>query len=202
MAVDINFARTSESKVLDTVLNAARTHFAWQDRPLPEGTVERLYDAVRLGPTSGNCTPARFIFVETDEAKERLLPCLSSGNREKTKAAPLSVIVAQDPEFYEHLPELFPHNDARSWFTSSPELAAETAFRNSSLQGAYLILAARALGLDAGPMSGFKPDLVKEAFLADSKWEPNFIVNIGYGRPDALFDRLPRLDFSTACKRV
>lgn len=202
MTVESSFTRSSGNDLLDTILTNARTHFEWQDKPLPEGAVERLYEAVRLGPTSGNCTPARFVFIETAEARERLLPCMSSGNREKTKTAPLNVIVAQDPKFYDHLPDLFPHNDAKSWFTSSPELAAETAFRNSSMQAAYLVVAARAMGLDAGPMSGFKPDMISEAFLSGTGWLPNMIVNIGYGRRDALFERLPRLDFETACRKV
>ncbi|MBP0616473.1 malonic semialdehyde reductase [Jiella mangrovi] len=202
MTVDRNFPETSAETSLDQILTKARTHFEWQDRPLPEGTVERLYAAVRMGPTSANCSPARFVFVESPEAKERLLPCLSSGNREKTRTAPLTVIIAHDPQFHDHLPELFPHADAKSWFVSSPEFAAETALRNGSLQGAYLMLAARAMGLDVGAMSGFTPDAVREAFLAESGWQPNFIVNIGYGRPEALFDRSPRLDFATACRRV
>lgn len=185
---------------LDLLFREARTFTAWADRPLPEDTARRLYDMLRLGPTSANCSPARFVFVATPQGKERLRPALSRGNTDQTMAAPMTVIVAHDPLFYDRLPDLFPHADARAWFTGSAAAAAETAFRNGTLQGAYLILAARALGLDAGPMSGFDRDRLRAAFLAEEGWEPNFLVNIGYGDRASLKPRLPRLDFDTACR--
>ncbi|MCC6001687.1 MAG: malonic semialdehyde reductase [Pararhodobacter sp.] len=187
---------------LARLFTEARTHNGWLDKPLPADTEQRLYDLVRMGPTSANCSPARFVFVRSREGKERLRPAMSSGNLDKTMAAPLTVIVAHDPSFYEKLPELFPHTDARPWFTTKPGVAGETAFRNGTLQGGYLILAARALGLDCGPMSGFDKEKVKAAFLADKGWEPNFLVNIGYGDPAALHGRLPRLAFDDACAIV
>ncbi len=152
-----------------------------------------------MGPTSANCSPARFVFVRTPEGKERLRPCLSSGNLEKTLAAPVTVIVAYDKQFYEALPQLFPHADARSWFTSSPAFAEQTALRNSSLQAAYLILAARSLGLDAGPMSGFDAKALDAEFFADSQWTANMLINLGHGLPEKLHPRLPRLAFTDAC---
>jgi 3-hydroxypropanoate dehydrogenase len=144
-----------DADALNLLFTEARTQNGWQDRPLPDGTIEALYELVKFGPTSANCSPARFIFVQTPEGKERLRPALSGGNTKKTMAAPLTVIVAHDPLFYDKLGELFPHTDAKPWFTSPPGKAEETAFRNGTLQGAYMIMAARALGLDCGPMSGF-----------------------------------------------
>ena len=152
-----------------------------------------------MGPTSANCSPGRFVFVHTPEGKEKLRPALSSGNLDKTMSAPVTAIVAHDSEFYEKLPELFPHGDARSWFTSSPELAQQTAFRNGTLQGAYLIMAARSLGLDTGPMSGFDNAAVDEAFFAGTTWSSNFLVNLGHGDPSGVFERLPRMPFDEAC---
>ncbi|SDJ27579.1 malonic semialdehyde reductase [Salipiger marinus] len=184
---------------LAALFTAARTHNGWQDRPVPEDLLHRLYDLVKMGPTSANCSPARLIFVRTPEGKARLAPALSKGNLAKTMAAPVTVIVCQDMEFYEKLPALFPHADARSWFTGSPEKVAETAFRNSTLQGGYLILAARALGLDCGPMSGFDVEMLESEFLAGTTWKANFLINLGYGDPEKLFDRLPRLGFDEAC---
>ncbi|NVD35465.1 malonic semialdehyde reductase [Marinobacter lutaoensis] len=186
--------------VLGQLFTEARTHNGWQDRPVSDDTLRQLYDLVKMGPTSANCGPARFVFVRTAEGKAKLEPCLSSGNRDKTLSAPVTVIVAYDETFYERLPELFPHGDARSWFTSSPELAHETAFRNSSMQAAYLILAARALGLDTGPMSGFDPDMVNETFFAGTPWKVNLLINLGHGDPTRLYGRLPRLDFDDACR--
>ena len=153
-----------------------------------------------MGPTSANCSPARFLFLRTKEAKERLAPALSSGNLAKTMAAPVTVIVAYDPKFYERLPFLFPHNpDATSWFTSNESLAATTAFRNGTLQGAYLMLAARALGLDTGGMSGFDNAKVDAEFLATRGWRSNFLVNLGKGDHSGVFARSPRLPFDEAC---
>lgn len=185
---------------LDTLFLEARTHSAWQDRPVPDELLQRLYDLLKLGPTSANSSPARFVFVRTPEGKERLRPALSQGNLEKTLSAPVTVIVAHDLAFYDRLPELFPHTDARAWFTGSEAAARETAFRNGSLQGAYLILAARALGLDAGPMSGFDAARVDEAFFAGTTWTANFLVNLGYGDPAPLKPRLPRLSFDEASR--
>jgi len=184
------------------IFTEARTHNKWLERPVSDETLRQLYDLVKMGPTSANCSPARFVFVRSPEAKEKLRPALSSGNAEKTMAAPVTVIVAYDEAFYDRLPELFPHADARSWFTSSPDVARETAFRNGCLQGAYLIVAARMLGLDTGPMSGFKNRLVDEAFFAGTGWRSNFLVNLGHGDPAGLFPRLPRLAFDDACRIV
>lgn len=184
----------------DLLFNDARTHNRWTGRPVSDATLREMYELLKMGPTSANASPARFLFLRSKEAKERLAPALSSGNLEKTMAAPVTAIVAYDPAFYDHLPRLFPHADAKSWFTSSPALAETTAFRNGTLQGAYLILAARAVGLDAGPMSGFDNAKVDEAFLADHGWKSNFLVNLGHGDPAGLFPRSPRLDFDEACR--
>ncbi|HAB74049.1 MULTISPECIES: malonic semialdehyde reductase [Pantoea] len=189
-----------DNTALDQLFNEARTHSYWQDKPLEAGILEQLYALTALGPTSANCSPGRFVFVASQEGKEKLKPALSSGNVEKTMTAPVTVIVAHDMAFYDRLPQLFPHADARSWFTGSPELVKETAFRNSSLQAGYLILAARALGLDAGPMSGFDPAKVNEAFFAGSSWQVNMLINLGYGDREKLHPRLPRLRFEQACK--
>lgn len=184
----------------ETLFTKARSFNKWQEKRVPEALITELYELVKLGPTSGNCCPGRFVFVHTEAGKEKLRPAMSKGNLEKTMTAPVTVILAQDMEFYEKLPELFPHADAKSWFTSSPALAEETAFRNSSLQGAYLIMAARALGLDAGPMSGFDKEKVDEAFFAGTTWKSNFLINLGYGDPSGNFDRLPRLAFEEAAR--
>lgn len=189
-----------DNTALDQLFNEARTHSYWQDKPLEAGILEQLYTLTALGPTSANCSPGRFVFVTSQEGKEKLKPALSSGNIEKTMSAPVTVIVAHDMAFYDRLPQLFPHADARSWFTGSPELVKETAFRNSSLQAGYLILVARSLGLDAGPMSGFDPAKINEAFFADSSWQVNMLINLGYGDSEKLHPRLPRLGFEQACK--
>ena len=188
-----------DAAALDALFRTARTQNQWQDRDVQDALLRELYDLMKMGPTSANCCPARFVFVRTREGKERLRPALSSANLEKTMKAPVTAIVAEDVLFYEQLPRLFPHADARAWFTSSPDMAKETAFRNSSLQGAYLILAARALGLDAGPMSGFKAGLIDAEFFAGTSYKTNFLVNLGYGDPAAVLERLPRLSFSEAC---
>lgn len=188
-----------DDAALAALFTDARTHNGWDDRPIASETIRKLYELVRMGPTSANCSPARFVFIESAEAKAKLEPSLSSGNREKTMTAPLTVIAAYDAAFYERLPELFPHADARSWFTSSPALSEETAFRNATLQAGYLILAARALGLDTGPMSGFDKAKVDEAFFAGTSWKSNLLINLGHGDPSKLFGRLPRLSFEDAC---
>lgn len=184
---------------LKTLFTDARTHNGWQDIPVSDETLREIYDLMKWGPTSANCSPARIVFIRTPEGKEKLAPALSSGNLAKTLAAPVTAIVAWDSEFYERLPELFPHGDARSWFTSSPELAQETAFRNSSLQAAYLIFACRALGLDTGPMSGFDPQKVDAAFFTGTSLKSNLLINIGYGDASKVYERLPRLTFEDAC---
>jgi 3-hydroxypropanoate dehydrogenase len=181
---------------LAALFNEARTFSYWQAREVPDDVIESALKMAMLGPTSGNCEPMRVVLVKSKEAKERLLPCVSSGNSEKVRAAPVTAIIAYDTLFYEHLPRLFPHNDARSWFTSNEALATETAFRNSSLGGAYFILALRAYGLDCGPMSGFNPKAVDDAFFPDGRHRVNFLMNIGYGDRDKLHPRLPRLDFA------
>ena len=187
-------------EALDLLFREARTHNKFTSEPVSDATLHALYDIVKYGPTSANSSPARFVFIRTPEGKEKLKPALSSGNLEKTMAAPVTVIVAYDPKFYEHLPILFPHNpDAKSWFTSSDSLAATTAFRNGTLQGAYLMIAARSLGLDTGAMSGFDNAKVDEAFLAEKGWRSNFLCNLGHGDPAGLFPRSPRLPFEDAC---
>ncbi|WP_353471298.1 malonic semialdehyde reductase [Salipiger sp. H15] len=189
-----------DQDALDTLFLEARSQNGWQDKDIPEEVLEQLYDLVKMGPTSANCSPARFVFIRSKDAKEKLSPAMSSGNRDKTMAAPVTVIVCQDMEFYDKLGELFPHVDAKPWFTGSETMITETAFRNSSLQGGYLIMAARALGLDCGPMSGFDAKLVEETFLAGTSWKVNFMVNLGYGEPSKVFGRLPRLAMEDACK--
>lgn len=185
---------------MDLLFRQARTHNAWLDKPVPEVTLRAVYHLMRNGPTSANGSPARLKFLVTEEAKLRLKSCLSEGNLAKTMAAPVATIVAYDTKFYEKLPKLFPHEpDAPNWF-SDPVNAETTAFRNSTLQGAYLIVAARALGLDCGPMSGFNNKALDAEFFSDGRLKSNFLCNIGFGDPDALFPRNPRLDFDEACE--
>ena len=189
-----------DAGALDLLFREARSHNKFTDQPVTDDELRALHDLLKQGPTSANCSPARFLFLRTHQEKVRLGPALSSGNHDKTLSAPVTVIVAYDPKFYEKLPYLFPHNpDAQGWFTSNDSLAATTAFRNGTLQGAYLILAARALGLDCGPMSGFDNAMVDELFLADRGWRSNFLCNLGHGDPAGLFPRSPRLSFDEAC---
>jgi 3-hydroxypropanoate dehydrogenase len=187
-------------ETLDRLFRQARTHSAWQPRSVPEEVLREAYDLARFGPTSANSSPLRIVFLRSAEAKARLLPAVAAGNLEKTRTAPVVAIMAYDLEFHEHLPKLMPHVDARSWFAGNQKLIEETAFRNSSLQGAYFIVAARALGLDCGPMSGFDAGKVNEEFFPDGKWKVNFLCNLGYGDPAKLFPRNPRLDFDEACR--
>ena len=184
---------------LSTLFSDARTHNAWLDRPVTDDQLREIYDLLRMAPTSANCSPARFLFIRTPEGKARLRPALSSGNLEKTMAAPVTAIVAWDSHFYDRLPELFPHSDARAWFTSSPALASETAFRNSSLQAAYMIMACRSLGLDCGPLSGFDREKVDAEFFTGTTLQSNLLINIGYGDASKVYPRLPRLAFHDAC---
>jgi 3-hydroxypropanoate dehydrogenase len=191
---------TLEAAAHDLLFREARTHNKWRDKPVTDVQIYELYNLLKFGPTSANSSPARFVWIRTPEGKEKLRPALSAGNTDKTMSAPLTVIVAYDPKFYDKLPKLFPHNqDAKSWFTSNDALAATTAFRNGTLQGAYLIVAARALGLDTAAMSGFDNDVVDKAFFADSGWRSNFLCNIGHGDWSGVFNRSPRLDFDEAC---
>ena len=183
---------------LDVLFRDARTYNNWQDKDIPDSLLHELHELVKFGPTSANCSPMRVVFVKSEDAKARLKPHLAEGNVDKTMGAPVTAIIGMDMEFYEELPKLFPHTDAKSWFEGNDDLTEETAFRNSSLQGAYLILAARALGLDCGPMSGFDTDGVKNEFFPDSTVQPNFICNLGYGDPEGLFPRSPRFSFDEA----
>ncbi|HUN52958.1 MAG TPA: malonic semialdehyde reductase, partial [Candidatus Sulfotelmatobacter sp.] len=179
-----------------------RTHNGWTDRPVPDALLREAVELALLGPTSANSSPMRLVFVRSAEAKARLKPALSQGNLAKTMAAPVTAIVAYDPKFYDHLPKLFPHADARAWFVSSEALAEETAFRNSTLQGGYFIIAARALGIDTGPMSGFDKAKVDEAFFAETGWKSNFLVNLGHGDHSKIFARSPRFEFDEVAKIV
>ena len=181
--------------VLDQLFRDARTHNKWLDRAVPDSLLHELVNLVKLAPTRANCSPARFVFVTSHEAKERLGPHLSEGNFEKTMVAPVCTIIGYDLDFYEHLPRLFPHTDAKSWFEGNERKIADTAFRNGTLQGAYLIMAARALGLDCGPMSGFDNDGVDAAFFAGTKIRSNFLCNLGYGDGRVLQPRSPRFAF-------
>lgn len=186
--------------VIAQLFTEARTRNAWSDRPVPEALLHRLYDLTKFGPTAVNSSPARFLFLTSPEAKARLAPLMSEGNRAKTLQAPVNLIIGQDLDFHEHLPTLFPHAPgAKDWF-SDPEARRESAFRNASLQGGYLTIAARSLGLDAGPMSGFDAAGVKSAFFPDANVEPNYIINLGYGTDENLFPRSPRLAFEAAAQ--
>lgn len=195
-------AQSLPKDALDQLFLAARTHNGWQSKDVPDSLLHQLVDTMKMGPTSANCSPARLVFVKSAAAKERLKPHLSAGNVAKTMAAPVTAIVAHDMMFHEHLPRLFPHVDARGWFTSTEALATATAFRNGTLQGAYLMLAARALGLDCGPMSGFDNGGVDAEFLSGTSHKSNFLVNLGYGDPAALMPRSPRFDFADIAKIV
>lgn len=193
-------AEVLSDAALDQLFRTARTQNAFLDKPVEDSQLRALYDLLKWGPTAANATPARIVFVKSKEAKAKLAPALSEGNLAKTMAAPVTAIVGFDQDFHEKLPYLFPHADAKSWFEGPREGRHEAAFRNGSLQGAYLILAARALGLDAGPMSGFDNAKVDEAFFAGTGIKSNFLVNLGYGDPSAVFPRLPRLSFDEAAR--
>lgn len=182
---------------LDQLFRTARTYNGYLDKPVSPDQLQAIWDLMKMGPTSANALPARLIWCTTQEAKEKLAACAGGANPPKILAAPVSVIVAMDLRFHDHLPDLFPHADAKSWFEGNEALIEATAFRNSSLQGAYFIMAARALGLDTGPMSGFSPEAVEAAFLADEPTlKVNFISTLGYGDPASIFDRSPRPDFA------
>jgi len=188
---------------LDLIFRAARTYNGFLPRPVDDATLKRLYDIAKWGPTSGNCCPMRVVFVRSPEAKAKLGPSLSTGNYAKTMAAPVTAVIAYDSRFYEHLARLFPHDlTAITWFTGpgKEQVATTTAFRNGTLQGAYLMIAARACGLDCGPMSGFDNAKVDAAFFADGRFKSNFLCNLGYGDKASLFARSPRLEFEEACR--
>ncbi|HXR91741.1 MAG TPA: malonic semialdehyde reductase [Steroidobacteraceae bacterium] len=186
---------------LDLLFRVAHTHNGWLDRPVTDETLRTLYDLFKLGPTSLNTCPARFVFVRSPEAKERLRPALSPGNVDKTMAAPVTAIIGYDEQFYEHMGFLFPGREGvRERFAANPANAHETAFRNGTLQGAYLIIAARAIGLDAGPMSGFDNARVDAEFFAGTRCKSNFLCNLGYGDPAKVRERLPRFAFETVCQ--
>ena len=190
---------TDES--LDTLFRKARTHRSWLPKPVSDDLLRELYDLMKCGPTSANCCPARILFLRTPEAKERLRPILSPGNVGPTMQAPVTAVIAYDLKFYDQLPKLFPHNPGiRDMFANSLDLAATTAFRNGSLQGGYFILAARAVGLDCGPMSGFDNAKLDAEFFPAGNLKSNFLCNLGYGDPSKLLPRGPRLDFDEACQ--
>lgn len=194
----------SETKIvnqeaLDIFFNNARTFSAWKNIPVDESLLQRVFDLAILGPTSANTLPQRIVFLTSAEAKERLLPGLAEGNREKSRTAPVVALLAYDMEFYEKSGKLFPHANVKSWFEGNPAAAEKSAVQNASLQAAYFILAARSLGLDCGPMTGFEADIVNKEFFADSKWKINIVLNLGYGDSEKLRPRLPRLSFEEAC---
>lgn len=186
--------------LIDLMFLNGRTHSAWLDKPVDDDVLRQAYDLAKMGATSANCCPMRIIFVKSAEAKARLKPCLAEGNVDKTMMAPVTAIIGYDLEFYEQLHKLFPHTDARSWFVGKAAYIQDTAFRNSTLQGAYFMLAARALGLDCGPMSGFDNTAVDQAFFAKTSIRSNFLCNLGYGDSSKLFPRSPRLSFDEICK--
>lgn len=187
---------------MDIIFRDARTHRSWLQDEVSDVLLQAIYDLAKMGPTSANCSPMRVVYVKSAAAKERLRPALAKGNVEKTMAAPATAIIAHDLDFFEHLPKLAPHFDARAMFVGKDDLIAETAFRNGSLQGAYFIIAARALGLDCGPMSGFDNEKVDAEFFPGTGYKSNFLCNLGYGDPSKLRDRQPRLEFEEACEIV
>ncbi len=191
------------AECLNQIFLEARTHNKWQDKPVPDDLLVQLVDLMKMGPTSANQSPARIVFVKSREAKERLAPHLSEGNRAKTMTAPVCAIIGYDLKFYDHLPKLFPHTNAKSWFEGGPQEKIESsAFRNGTLQGAYFIIAARALGLDTGPMSGFDTAGVDREFVAGTSVKSNFLCSLGYGDPAGLFPRSPRFSFDEIAKIV
>ncbi len=204
MAAEKLETQSVDNEALDIIFRKARTHSAWQKKEVPDALIKNLHDILKFGPTSANVCPARFVFVKSKEAKERLKPLMAEGNREKTMLAPVTAIIAYDLKFYEKTDKLAPHDPkgVRSWFEGQPKAIQETAFRNSSLQGAYLIIAARALGLDCGPMSGFDAEGVKKEFFPDQDVVPNFLCNLGYGDPSKLYPRAPRLGFDESSKII
>lgn len=194
--------KTLPQSALDTLFLEARTYNGWLDRDVPEYLVRQIFELAKMGPTAANSCPMRVVFVKSSEAKERLKPLLDSGNREKTMHAPVIALFAFDYKFYEHLGKLFPHTNAKSWFEGKEDKIKDTAFRNGTLQAAYFMLAARSLGLDCGPMSGFNKARVKEEFFPDLDGEVNFICSIGYGDISTVKERSPRFEFDEVCTVV
>jgi len=189
-----------DQTALDQLFCAARSHNAWQNRPVEDELLLRVYNSMRMGPTSANCSPARIVFVKSKDAKEKLKSALMEGNVAKTLSAPVTAIIGYDMRFYDKMGQLFPHvPDAHTWFNKDEETTYNAAFRNGTLQGAYLMLAARAYGLDCGPMSGFNNDMVDKLFFSGTQVKSNFLCNLGYGDPAGLFPRSPRLSFEEAC---
>ena len=180
---------------VDLLFHEGRTCYSWLNRKVPETLLHRLITLTLLPPTSANSSPARFVFVTTSEGKDKLRPCLSSGNIEKMMTAPVTAIVAYDPEFWRHMDRLFPHGDMKTMFEKNPEMAEQSSFRNGSLMGGYMILAARSLGLDCGPMSGFDATKVNETFLSGTTYKANFLCNLGYGDPASVKERGPKFSF-------
>jgi len=193
-------SQSLEQSALCQLFIDARTHNSWQDKPVTDEQIKDLYELLKFAPTSVNCNPARFLFIKSPQAKERLLACVTPGNLEKTRAAPVTAIIGMDLDFYEQLPKLFPHVDAKSWFVGKDAYIESTAFRNSALQGAYLTMAVRALGLDCGAMSGFDADKVNAEFFPDGRVKVNFLLNIGYGNSASLMPRQPRPSFAEVCR--
>ena len=192
--------RQLDRESIDVILTGARSHYAWTDKPVSDDQIREIYDIVKMGATSMNSCPARFVFVRTPAGKQRLAKSLKPANVGKMMGAPVTAIIAYDPEFWNELLRLFPHEDRRGHFSDKPEYAEETAFRNSTLQGGYLMTAARAIGLDVGAMSGFSNEIVDEEFFAGTSLKSNFLCNIGYADETALFQRLPRFDFEDVCE--
>lgn len=191
-----------DDAALDLVFREARTHFAWDGRPVTDAELREVVELTRMAPTSVNCSPLRIVFVRSAEAKEKLKPTLSPGNVDKTMAAPVTAILAWDPTFYEHLPKLFPHADAKAWFSGNAEHAERTARLNSALQIGYFILAARSIGLDCGPMTGFDAAAVDAAFFADGSARSSVLVNLGHGDASKLFPRSPRFAYEEIATTV
>ncbi len=194
--------RPLSTKALNQLFLEARTYNHWLPKSVPTSMLVRLVDALKMAPTSANCSPARIVFVKGKRAKAKLEKCLAPGNVEKTMSAPITAVIGYDLEFYEKLPQLFPHADAKSWFVGNDAMIQDTAFRNSSLQGAYLMMAARALGLDCGAMSGFDAAAVEKAFFPNSKIKANFLCNLGYGDTKDMYPRSPRFTFDEFCSIV
>jgi 3-hydroxypropanoate dehydrogenase len=191
-----------DQAALATLFSDARSHNGWLDQPVSQAQLQQLYDLMKWAPTSANCEPARIVFVQSDDARAKLADCMAAGNADKVKAAPVTAIIGMDMAFLDKLPQLFPHADARSWFAGNQPLIDATAFRNSSLQGAYFMLAARAIGLDVGPMSGFDAGKLDAAFFSGTTVKVNFVCSIGHGDASKLFARSPRLSFEEACSVV
>jgi len=189
-------------EALNLLFLEARTFNGWQNKDVPDDLLKQVYDLAKMAPTAANCSPMRVVYVKSKEAKEKLRPCLDKGNVDKTMAAPVTALFAYDFKFYDHLPKLFPHADARSWYAGRDAAILDTAQRNGTLQAAYYMIAARAAGLDCGPMSGFDKDKVKDAFFPDLDGAVNFICNLGYGDESSLYPRSPRFDFSDVNKIV